>query len=132
MKGGCHCQAIRYAIAQSTLSDVANCHCSICRRTSGGTFMTWATVDLGSFSWEKGVPAQYRATPESERYFCRSCGAQLAMHTLMAPGTLDVVVATLDAPELFAPNRNIWVGSKLPWVVLEESLPQEEEEFLGE
>jgi hypothetical protein len=42
---------------------------------------------------------------------------------------LDVTVATLDNPELFPPNRNIWVGSKLSWVTLEPEFPQETEEI---
>lgn len=130
IRGGCHCQAIRYVIAQETLHDVANCHCSICRRTTGGTFVTWATVPLASFRWENGVPTVYRPTPQSERYLCSSCGAQLAIYTQFAPTTLDVTVATLDQPERLAPNRNIWVGSKLAWVVLEPELPAEIEEVL--
>jgi hypothetical protein len=130
IEGGCHCRTLRYVIAQDTLTDVANCHCSICRRTSGGTFMTWATIPLEAFRWERGVPSVYQATPQSERYFCSTCGAQLAMHTSLAPKAIDVTVATFDRPELFPPNRNIWVGSKLSWVMLEPDLPQEIEEVL--
>jgi len=130
IQGGCHCRALRYVITQDTLTDVANCHCGICRRTSGGTFVTWATIPLEAFRWERGVPGVYQATPQSERYFCSTCGAQLAMHTSLAPKTTDVTVATLDRPELFPPNRNIWVGSKLSWVMLEPELPQEIEEVI--
>lgn len=128
--GSCHCGAVRYLIAQETLSDVASCHCSICRRTSGGAFVTWATIPLNALRWTSGAPRVYQATLESERYFCANCGAQLAMRTAFAPGTLDVAVATLEEPGLYPPTRNIWVGSKLPWVMLEPALPQELEEVL--
>ena len=127
-RGGCHCRNLRYAIDLDALTDVANCHCSICRRTTGGTYMTWATVPLASFRWEQGAPAVYAATPESERYFCPNCGAQLILFTTLAPDSIDVAVTTLDEPELFPPDRNIWVGSKLPWVELEAGLPWEGEE----
>lgn len=130
IQGGCHCRTVRYAIMQDRLTDIASCHCSICRRTSGGTFVTWATIPLNAFRWERGTPSVYQPTPESERHFCSTCGAQLTLYTSLAPRTLDVTVATLDNPELFPPNRNIWVGSKLPWVTLEPELPQEIEEVL--
>ena len=38
--GGCHCGYLRYAVA-APLDDVAHCHCSICRRTTGGIVTTW-------------------------------------------------------------------------------------------
>ncbi|WP_459617808.1 GFA family protein, partial [Enterobacter hormaechei] len=37
--GGCHCGYLRYAVA-APLDDVAHCHCSICRRTTGGIVTT--------------------------------------------------------------------------------------------
>lgn len=33
--GGCHCGNLRYQI-DGPVDDVAHCHCTICRRTSGG------------------------------------------------------------------------------------------------
>jgi hypothetical protein len=42
-KGGCHCGALRYRL-EGDLGDVAHCHCSICRRVSGGTLVTWVTL----------------------------------------------------------------------------------------
>ena len=33
--GGCHCGHIRYQFS-GPLQDIAHCHCSICRKVSGG------------------------------------------------------------------------------------------------
>ena len=71
--GGCHCGALRYRV-QATLDDVAHCHCSICRRCSGGTITTWATVPLDGFTWTQGKPRSYHSSATCTRYFCPNCG----------------------------------------------------------
>ncbi|ALG67663.1 GFA family protein [Beggiatoa leptomitoformis] len=128
--GGCYCGEIRYHIEQTTLTDVAICHCSICRRVSGGTSITWASVPLTAFQWTQGEPAMYRSAPECERYFCSHCGTQLSLYTRLASDTLDISVTSLDNPSLYAPNRHIWVNNKLPWIILNDGLAQESEEIL--
>lgn len=128
-EGGCHCGAQRYAI-EAPLDDVGHCHCSICRRTTGGTLVTWATVPRASFRWLQGHPARYASSADSHRYFCPHCGAQLVFETERTPDTLDVTVTTLDHPEAAAPSRHVWVGSRLPWLHLDDGLPQEWEEQL--
>lgn len=63
VEGGCHCGALRYRL-QADLGDVAHCHCSICRRVSGGTLVTWVTLPLAGFQWLAGSPQRYMA-PQS-------------------------------------------------------------------
>jgi hypothetical protein len=130
LAGGCHCGYVQFRVDRDGLDDVANCHCSICRRSSGGTYMTWATIPRESLSWTAQPPASYRATPESERYFCPRCGAQLALYTELAPQTIDISVATLDKVDCFPPGKEIWVKSKIAWVGLSDALPHEDEEIL--
>lgn len=127
--GGCHCGQLRYA-CDAELSDVAHCHCSICRRTTGGIVTTWATVPLASFRWTVGKPAEYHSSATCVRYFCPNCSAQLALFTDQSPNTLDITTATLDDVALVAPDRHIWVKSRLPWIHLDEQLEEEWEEQL--
>jgi hypothetical protein len=126
--GGCHCGDCRYTLAVERLDEVATCHCSICRRSSGGTHITWATVAKARFAWTSGEPRGYAPTRGSERWFCPRCGAQLALWTDLSPETLDITVTTLDAPDDHAPDRHIFVANKLAWVRLDDGLPQEAEE----
>ena len=128
IEGGCHCGTCRYRIALDHLGDVANCHCSICRRTTGGTYVTWATVPQAAFAWLTGEPRGYAPNATSQRWFCPSCGAQLALWTSLSPETLDVTVSTLDTADDVPPNRHIFVSSKLTWVNVDDGLPQEVEE----
>ena len=52
IQGGCLCGGIRYEVS-GPLTDVGNCHCSMCRRFHGAAFATYAKV--GS---SLGVPAR--------------------------------------------------------------------------
>lgn len=125
--GGCHCGSLRYQF-EAPLEDIAHCHCSICRRTSGGTVMTWVTVPLDSFRWLAGSPAAYDSGPTCVRYFCSNCGAHLALFTRNSPQEIDVTIATLDHPEQAAASRHIWIENRLPWLHLDEHLPGREGE----
>ncbi|SNS53216.1 GFA family protein [Pseudomonas segetis] len=127
--GGCQCGAMRYQF-DAPLQDIAHCHCSVCRRSSGAIVTTWITVPLASFAWLKGEARQYASSASCTRYFCADCGAQLALFTTLSPHTLDVTIATLDHPELAAADRHIWVQSRLPWLRLDPELPEEQQELL--
>lgn len=127
LKGSCQCGRCRYTLALDALDDVANCHCSICRRTTGATLVTWATVPRASFSWNDTAPAEYKSSGHGVRYFCPGCGAQLAIWTSLSPDTIDITTATLEHPERHPPTRNIWLTTHLPWLPLGD-LPGEDEE----
>lgn len=127
--GGCHCGALRYEFT-GPLRDIAHCHCSICRRVSGGLVTTWITLPFSAFTWVKGVPARYDSSPSCARFFCSHCGAHLALVTHLSPESIDVTIATLDHPEQAPADRHIWIDSRLPWLHLDEHLPEEREEQL--
>lgn len=125
--GGCQCGAMRYEF-RAPLHDIAHCHCSICRRCSGAIVTTWLTVPLASFNWLKGQAKTYASSASCTRNFCPDCGAQLTLLTTLSPDTLDITVATLDEPQHAHPDRHIWVQSRLPWLILDPALPQEQQE----
>jgi hypothetical protein len=130
--GGCLCGALRYRLARVP-DDVGHCHCSLCRRSTGAPFVTWATVPRAEITLLAGSPAWFRSSPRSRRGFCPSCGTQIffaqdAEAPADLPGTatpadrpaeplpaddVDVTAASLDRPDLCVPTRNIWVGTRL-------------------
>lgn len=128
IEGGCHCGRIRYRIDRTTLDDVATCHCEACRRVTGGTHVTWATVPMAAFSWIRGTPRAHASSDHARRFFCPDCGTHLALHTVRCPDSIDITVGSLDEPDRFPPSRHIWVRSRLPWVALTDGLPAEEGE----
>lgn len=120
--GGCLCGRIRWRLARVP-TDVGHCHCRICQRSSGAAFLTWATVPRDELAIE-GTPAWYASSAAAKRGFCPTCGTQLffafeadaAAHRddlpKAATETIDVSVASFDAPDLCRPTRNIWVGNR--------------------
>ncbi|MDG9930170.1 MULTISPECIES: GFA family protein [unclassified Pseudomonas] len=127
--GGCHCGRLRYAF-EAPLRDIAHCHCSICRRTTGGIVTTWLTLPMAGFRWTHGSAAAYASSASCTRYFCAHCGCHLTLFTSHSPDSLDITVASLDHPERAPADRHIWTGSRLPWLRLDEGLPEEDEERL--
>lgn len=127
--GGCHCGRLRYRI-DAPVQDIAHCHCSICRRTTGGIVTTWMTVPLASFHWSHGTAAAYASSASCIRYFCSHCGCHLVLFTSLSPDSLDITVASLDHPGQAPADRHIWVSNRLPWLQLDPQLPAEDEEVL--
>jgi hypothetical protein len=73
LSGGCFCARIRYETAGAPFNET-NCHCSICRRTTGAPFVTWFSVPRSQFRFIRGEPARFRSTPKGTRSFCPACG----------------------------------------------------------
>ena len=51
--GHCNCGAVAFEI-DADLRDVYVCHCSICRRYTGGNGIAVVVVPNGAFRWLKG------------------------------------------------------------------------------
>jgi hypothetical protein len=122
IQGGCYCGAIRYQVECAPF-DETHCHCSICRRTSGAPFVTWFSVTKSSFQLLAGTPAQFQSTATGLRTFCPQCGTPLTFQSADLPDEIDITTCSLDAPELVPPKDHTRTSSKLPWIVLNDSLP---------
>jgi hypothetical protein len=114
IEGGCFCGAIRYEF-ESGDYPVANCHCSMCRKTSGAPFVTWAVVPENAFIYTRGSPAELRSSQAGTRYFCDKCGTPVVCISSKHPGIVDVTVGSLDCPQDFAPTMEVFEDSRLPW-----------------
>jgi len=53
LEGGCQCGAVRYKVAAEA-SSTNHCHCTMCRKTHGAMFATFAIIDRSKFSITKG------------------------------------------------------------------------------
>jgi len=121
--GGCFCGAIRYRVSAPP-HDVVHCHCSICRRTTGAPFVTWATFPRAAFAFTAGVPVELRATPRAVRELCATCGTALTFRESARPNSVDVTVGSMDRPDLVVPDAHIWTSSQLPWLRVADDLPR--------
>jgi hypothetical protein len=122
LMGGCFCRFVRYRIDAQPAQET-NCHCTVCRGTSGAPYLTWFTVPRRSLSLLSGVPTSFASSERGSRTFCPRCGTQLTFSSRDAPDEIDVTTGSLDAPESVPPKADIYVTTKLPWVALDPALP---------
>ena len=109
LTGGCFCGAIRYE-AEGTPFHATNCHCSICRRTTGTPFVAWFSVRSSDFRIVKGEPMRFNSTEQGNE--------------------IDVTTCSLDHPELVPPTDNTRTSSRLVWIA-PDGLPDHREARAG-
>jgi hypothetical protein len=123
LSGGCFCGRIRYQ-ATGTPYNQTNCHCSICRRTTGAPFVTWFSVKRSEFRIVAGEPARFDSSTHATRGFCGHCGTQLTFESSEFPDELDVTTCSLDDPQSLPPRDHTRTSSKLHWIRLADGLPE--------
>jgi hypothetical protein len=123
IEGGCLCGNVRYRIPHPFVGVIAHCHCTMCRRSSGAAALTWVTVRKDDLVFTRGACRTYASSEHAERGFCPDCGSQISFYSSKKPDIIDVTIGTLDTPERFAPGLHIWTDTRLPWLRLDEHLP---------
>src|SRR5512146_1460843 len=103
LNGGCFCGAIRYEAAGLPF-DETNCHCSICRRTTGAPFVAWFSVPRSGFRLLSGELTQFKSTAKGTRCFCPHCGTQVTFEHEDFPDEIDVTICSLDEAETLPPR----------------------------
>ena len=115
LSGGCFCGAIRYTIEPGEHL-VANCHCTMCRRTSGAPFVTWIIIPRDHFRYERGNPQTLASSAEAVREFCSACGTPLTFKTTRREEHIDITTCSLDDPDSLPPTIAAHEESKLSWL----------------
>jgi hypothetical protein len=123
--GGCLCGAVRYR-ATGAPRYLCYCHCQSCRRAAGAASVPWATFARQQFELTAAAPLEYRSSAHVLRGFCGACGSPLTYRNEARPDEVDVILTSLDEPGPLAPTAHVWVAEKLPWVLIEDDLPQHE------
>ncbi|ASW09711.1 GFA family protein [Rhizobium sp. CNPSo 4039] len=121
--GGCLCGSRRYGFRRAPRY-AGYCHCTMCRRATGGPFAVLVQVDLADIEWTT-PPAVYRSSPIAERGFCPICGSPLFLH-YFDDDVLRITAGTLDDPDRIAPAGHYGVESRLRWAMCGDGLPEEE------
>ena len=121
--GHCLCGGVTYRV-NGPLTDVCNCHCSMCRRQSGAAFGTAAHLAEGDFQWISGesLVSEYQSSQESSRIFCGVCGSNLGV---MEDGHVTYIsIGAITDESGVRPSYHIFVGSKAAWYEIEDDLPR--------
>lgn len=117
-EGGCLCGAIRYRFTGTPIT-TAICHCTNCRKQGGAAFSVNVVVPAAAFS-QTGETRVFADRGDSGnpvfRHFCADCGSPI-VSLLGAAAPITIVKAgTLDAPDAFTPEREVFCDSALAWI----------------
>jgi hypothetical protein len=131
LTGGCQCGKVRYEV-RAPVSDLYHCHCSMCRKVHGAAFASLAIAPKEAVVFTKGADnlTRFDSSHGVSRFFCKTCGCQLTIDVADEPDIRWFTAATLDGgvhPGAADKERHIFVGSKLPWLHLDNVLPRSEE-----
>ena len=127
-RGSCLCQRVQYRI-HGPMTDVLNCHCSMCRKLHAAAFRTRAKVASKDWEWVSGesLVKYYESSPGEHKGFCSECGSSLLTRFDQHPEVVGFPLGTLDTDPGVRAERHVFVGSKAPWFDITDPLPQHEE-----
>jgi len=125
--GGCACRQVRYRMTARPMF-VHCCHCRWCQRETGSAFALNAMIEADRVVLLDGEP-EIIDTPSNSgkgQRIARCPRCKVAVWSNYG-GAGDAVrfvrVGTLDDPDGFAPDIQIFTSSKQPWVVLSPEIP---------
>jgi len=116
----CACGACKFEFYTDP-TFICNCHCNDCKKASGGEVATFFGVPADDFRLISGQPKSFRYVAESgkglDRNFCPDCGARLFTNNLESfPGTVFVMLGSLDRPDLIVPRLEMFTKRRLHWM----------------
>ncbi|WP_211214923.1 GFA family protein [Microbulbifer variabilis] len=121
-KGSCNCGAVNFRI-RVIPEDVYICHCSICRKATGGGGIAVTVVSNENFEWISGkdhIKTWIKPNHDWQTSFCSECGSSL-------PGKNDdkamyVPVSLLDTGfERLKVKKHLFLDSKAVWEEVDEN-----------
>lgn len=117
ISGGCLCGAVRYE-GEATPMFQMKCYCSDCRKTSGAGHTANIVVDKNSVA-VTGATGRFASKADSgnevTRVFCPRCGSQIYALNSGLPHAVAIRAATLDDPEIFAPQMTVYASRAPGW-----------------
>jgi hypothetical protein len=123
--GSCFCKQVKFVIT-GPLTQVCNCHCSMCRKQHAAAFRSRATVQAADFRWLAGEDklTHYEYLPGSFTAFCGTCGSRMLSYGPATPDSYGIALGVLDDDPGVRPRAHIMVAYKAPWHEIAGELPQ--------
>ena len=127
LRGSCACGQVTYEIRGELIGPITYCHCWRCRKHSGSSFGTTVGVRAANFVVVSGeeLLSSWESSPGVRRFFAGCCGSPIYKRQDAAPEVLGFRLGTLDANPLRRAELHFMVGSRAPWVEIQDSLPRQ-------
>ena len=123
-KGSCLCGQVTFE-AGGFSRQVANCHCTMCRKFHGSAFGT--LVAASYFNWISGqsLLSDYVAPNGTIRTFCKECGSSLGFRVKgQSIDQLGIAIATFDEELPVKIDAHIYTNYKASWHDISDDLPK--------
>ncbi len=119
LSGSCLCGAVRFEVSEPFLS-VAQCHCTNCKKISGGTGTVNGRVPREAIRVLAGdqLLRTFQPTEGTAKTFCSECGSNLFGAGWPKSESTSVRLSALDEPYEGKIGSHIFVRSLAPWEVL--------------
>lgn len=121
-EGGCLCGHVRYR-AQGEPRNVNYCHCTMCLKQTGAPVACFVTFALADVTFTGAEPTLYQSSDIAHRGFCPKCGSALCWQGV-GSDEIDLLVGSLDQPELVRPREHLWASQALRWHHIHDTLPR--------
>ncbi len=121
--GRCYCGATRLHATETPLS-VLYCHCTDCRRASGGPVAAFAAFREGTIVFSPNEGRAISRVPGVIRTFCETCGSPLTGRYDYLPNTVYVPLGLLDQADRFPPQMHAHDDNRLQWLHINDDLPR--------
>ena len=109
--GSCLCGAVKFT-AVDVSAEVHACHCTMCRRWSGGPGLA---VNAGSLEFQQDAQLGLFASSDwAQRGFCQQCGTSLFYELTQPQQQYMVSMGTLDDQSDLVLSGEIFVDEKPP------------------
>ncbi len=95
IKGGCHCQAIRFEASVNSEAIILNCNCSICKMT-GFQHLIVNHHDFKLLSGKTSLSYYQFNTQQAKHLFCQRCGIKSFYQPRSRPKSWSINVNCLD------------------------------------
>jgi len=129
MRGSCLCGGVTFEVTEPFVR-VSLCHCTTCKRISGGPGSATGRVPTSAIRVLTGrdLIRTYQPDEGLAKSFCSVCGSNLFGTGWRDSEVTGVRLTALDEPFDGKPDMHIWVRSVAPWETLpDDGLPRYDE-----
>ncbi|MBT8071613.1 MAG: GFA family protein [Xanthomonadales bacterium] len=123
--GGCFCGAVQFS-ANLPSKWCAHCHCSMCRKTHGAGYVTWAGFDESQVIVSTGEDkvSWFDSSEEAQRGFCSNCGSSMFFRSQRWAGELHIALGCINDEIDRQPQANVFFDRHVGWMPIDATLKQ--------